>query len=177
MQTSSVADPGARGVESATRRPHNLVGIRSTVELGALHTFPRLILPVMTSALRRTGKRPAGPPTAVFRPRVDGTFEVTAGYPTVGRHVLGRPFTSERLPGGDMVQIMHCGSWSTLLFSYDRLNEWLSARRVSLVSLMWEEYVVGPDLVADSAAWRTRIVVPLPARPASRSAACRFRSA
>jgi hypothetical protein len=108
--------------------------------------------------------------TAVHSPRqppapsstTAGTFDVTAGYPTAKPLKIGSPFTGERLPGGRIVHVLHLGPWSTLLSTYDRLSEWLVAHRLSLVPLMWEEYLVGPDTVADPAAWRTRIVVPLP---------------
>ena len=81
------------------------------------------------------------------------------------------PFTDEQLPGGRAVQVLHYGSRGTLLSTYDRLNEWLVAHRVPRVALMWEEYLVGPDTVADPGAWRTRIVVPLPAVPNGRRVA------
>jgi effector-binding domain-containing protein len=158
------ADPAVCDAEVVGRESVHLIGIRDTVALKALHSYPLQTLPVIAAVLRHNEVWPAGPATALFRPREAGAFEVTAGYPTATRLELGQPFTCDRLPAGPAVQAMHVGPWDTLLSTYDRLNEWLAVHRVPFVPLMWEEYVVGPELVADPTTWRTRIVVPLPPR-------------
>jgi effector-binding domain-containing protein len=86
---------------------------------------------------------------------------MTIAYSTAEPLVIGKPFVAARVPGGRVVQALHLGSWQTLLSTYDRLSDWLGAHRVLRVPLMWEEYLVGPDLADDPAVWQTRVVVPL----------------
>ncbi|MFI1994540.1 hypothetical protein [Actinoplanes sp. NPDC020271] len=148
--------------EVATSQPVSLFGIRSTVKLTALRTYPQDILPVVASALQRLRVPPAGPPFCVLRPRGDGQFDVLAAYPTKRRPRIGQPFTTNRLSGGLVVRTLHHGPWTTLLNTYDQLSEWLTVHHIKQVSLMWEEYLVGPDTTADPTMWQTRIVVPLP---------------
>ena len=166
-QHGTVADRALRSVEVVIREPVWLCGIRSNVELKRLRDYPYRILPIVVIALRRFGVETAGPPVCLFRPCGDGRFDVTAACPTRERVTIGQPFRHARLPGGPAAQVTHLGSWSTLLFTYDRLSEWLTAHRVPAPSVMWEEYQVGPELTGDLAAWRTRIVVPLPALDAA----------
>jgi len=120
------------------------------------------LLPIFAKALRGFGVDTVGPPVSVVRPCGGERFDVAAAYPTMGRLVIGQPFLHTRPPGGRALQVTHLGPWSTLLSTYDRLAEWLTAHRVAVPPMMYEEYVVGPDLINDPAAWRARIVVPLP---------------
>jgi effector-binding domain-containing protein len=85
------------------------------------------------------------------------------------RTVGGAPFVHDRLPNGPAVQIVHLGSIDSLLFTYDRLGEWLAVHHVQPTTLMWEEYLIGSDDTDQCAAWRTRVVCPLPAEPARSS--------
>lgn len=48
---------------------------------------------------------------------------------------IGPPFTVAELPACQAAQALHLGSWDTVLFSYDRLNEWLAARGMAAVPL------------------------------------------
>jgi hypothetical protein len=161
-QRATVVDQALHDAEVVIREPVWLCGLRSSVELKALRDYPYRILPVVGKALLRFGVDPVGPPVSVFRSCGDGRFDITAAYPTMERLILGRPFLPIRLPGGLAVQAIHLGPWRTLLSAHDRLSEWLTAHRVPVPPMMWEEYLVGPDLTDDPPAWRTRVVVPLP---------------
>jgi hypothetical protein len=167
-RTAGAVEQALRGVEVVTRAPAHLFGIRANVGLGVLHTYPRQTLPIVTSALRRLGVTPAACPVCLIRPRTDGTFDMTAAYPTAEPVRIGSPFVVTGLPACRAAQALHAGSWNTLLFSYDRLNEWLAAHGVTAVPSMWEEYLVGPGQLDDQTQWRTRLVVPLPAEATDR---------
>lgn len=162
-QQAATTGPALCDAEVVTRTPVHLCGIRAGVDLAALRDFPRHMLPVVARALRRVRSAPAGPPVTMIRLSAGGTgFLVTAAYPTTEPLVLGQPFVHTVLPGGRVVQAVHVGPWHSLLSTYDRLNEWLTAHRIGAPSLMWEEYLVGPEAADDAAVWRTRVVVPLP---------------
>lgn len=160
IEQTNTTEPALCDAEVVTRTPAYLFGMRHSIELKALHTHPQLTLPIVAKALHRLGIEPSGPPVALLRPRRDGSFEMTVAYPAAEPLVLGRPFVAARLPGGRVVQALHRGSWQTLLYTYDRLSEWLAAHGVRSVPLMWEEYLVGPDQVGEPANWRTRLIVP-----------------
>ncbi|GID29005.1 GyrI-like domain-containing protein [Paractinoplanes brasiliensis] len=163
MHEQGLLDAGVapHDAEVATSQPVSLFGIRGTVKLTVLRSYPQDILPVVASALQRLRVQAAGPPVCVLRPRGDGQFDVLAAYPTSRRPRIGQPFTTCRLSGGLVVRALHHGPWTTLLNTYDRLSEWLALHHIRQVPLMWEEYLVGPDRTGDPAMWRTRIVVPL----------------
>ncbi|MFI1996628.1 hypothetical protein [Actinoplanes sp. NPDC020271] len=155
-------DPRVVGVEVVTRAAVPIVGFRATASLCALRARSSAALRTMSVLLERAGVWPAGPATVILRPnnRPD-SFEIMAGYSLPG-HALGVDLATDRLPGGLAVQAVHPGSWDTLLGTYDQVGEWLAARHVTEVPLMWEEYLVGPQATEDVHAWRTRVVVPLP---------------
>ncbi|GAA4607498.1 hypothetical protein BJY16_006362 [Actinoplanes octamycinicus] len=165
--TTNATDPAVCDAELAIRLPIRLFGLRAEVGVHGLRTFPLRMLPIVAAALHRLGVPPRGPAMSLLRPLDDGRFEVTAAYPTRVPRLVGKPFVSPRLPGGPAAQVLHLGSWNSLLGSYDRLSEWLAAHRIRAVPVMWEEYLVGPDQVDDPAAWRTRIAVPVPAEVAA----------
>lgn len=163
MENVDVVQPEIIDVETVLRRPVSLIGFQTTAPLDALRTRSLAALRTMAVLLDRADVRPDGPATVVFRPnsRPD-TFEVTAGYSLPAGEVLGFELVTDRLPGGPAMQAVHHGPWETLLGTYDQLGEWLAARQVHEVPLMWEEYLVGPETSGDVHDWRTRVVVPLP---------------
>jgi hypothetical protein len=162
-QSNLTAGPAWCDAEVVARRPSRLVGLRAMVGLTELRRFPERTLPVVRRAADRVGVRAVGPATSLIRPH-GGRFEVTTALPVAGRAQPGLPFVVVKLSGGLVAQVVHQGSWETLLGAYDRLSEWLTVRRVATVPLMWEEYLIGPDQIDDPRRWRTRIVVPLPIR-------------
>jgi effector-binding domain-containing protein len=162
-QSNLTAGPAWCDAEVVARRPSRLFGLRAMVGLTELHRFPERTLPVVRQAAKRAGVRAVGPATSLIRPE-GGQLEVTMALPVTGRAQPSLPFVVVKLSGGLVAQVVHRGSWDTLLGAYDRLSEWLTVRRVTTVPLMWEEYLIGPDHIDDPRSWRTRIVVPLPIR-------------
>jgi hypothetical protein len=154
--------------EIVARRPIRLFGLRDRLGPADLRGFPYRALPVVRQALHDRGMRAVGPATALLRPS-GGRFEVTLAVPVTGRARPASPFVVVKLSGGLVAQLVHQGPWDTLLNAYDRLSEWLSARRVTAVPLMWEEYLVGPEQADDPSRWRTRIAVPLPVPTSNRA--------
>jgi effector-binding domain-containing protein len=158
---AETATPAWCDAEIVARRPLQLVGLRATVGLAELRRFPEGALPVVRQAVHRAGMRAVGPTMSLLRSN-GGRFEVTVAVPVAGRVRPTSPLIVVKLSGGLVAQVMHQGPWDTLLAAYDRLSEWLTARRVAIVPLMWEEYLIGPDQAEDPSRWRTRITVPLP---------------
>jgi hypothetical protein len=170
MERRTTIAPTLEGdVEQVYAHRRTIVGVRRTVRPRALRDHCRLTLPVLASALRRGGLEPSGPSVAIIRPDDTGGFQVTVGSPVRWCPATGPPLVHDRTPEGPAVQLTHFGAPDTLLATYDRLNEWLTARRIPPVPLMWEEYLVSGAATDDAAAWRTRIVLPLPPHAAGGS--------
>ncbi|MEV4703015.1 GyrI-like domain-containing protein [Actinoplanes sp. NPDC049316] len=155
---AAIADAEVVAVERT-----EICGTRHAVAVRALRRIPEAAVPEAVSLLRRAGARPVGPPVAIFRQRTAAEFQVTVGCPVRTPVSAQAGIVADELPGGHAVQAIHLGPYETLPSTYDRLAEWLTGHRFPPPSLMWEEYVVGPDDAEDPGQWRTRIVLPLPA--------------
>lgn len=108
--------------------------------------------------LARSATTPLGPAMGCYEARPDG-MTVSAGFevaePIAGDDVV----VPLRLPARDVVTGEHVGPYDELPAAYSRLREAAEAagRRVD-ESVMWEEYVTGPDRPPEE----TRTVVSWP---------------
>jgi len=139
-----------------------IVGTRERLRVADVHEWTRRTLPIVAARLADTGIRPTGAPVAVLRAREDGSFEVTAGYP-VANLPYGSRWDHDTLPAGTAVQALHRGDYDSLLATYDRVFEWLVGHGHTPSSLMWEQYVVGPQAAEAPDSWRTIVACPLAA--------------
>lgn len=77
----------------------------------------------------------------------EGTFHVSSGFVVAGPIDSGDGVESLRLPEVDVATTTHVGPYEQLGRAYDALKEGAAARgrHVDETSMMWEEYLTGPD--------------------------------
>jgi effector-binding domain-containing protein len=156
---SHVMQEPSTDVEEVALVPRLLVGVRAQVAVSELGGFFARALPAVAAELERAGIRPAGPPITTYRGEQGNTFEVTTGFP-VDRPPTSDALVRQELPGGRAVQSVHNGSYDTLPEVYARISGWFTGRKIRPPDMMWEEYLVGPD-VAGETGCVTRVVFPL----------------
>ncbi|GID29759.1 GyrI-like domain-containing protein [Paractinoplanes brasiliensis] len=164
MANLDLADPlretALRDAEVVTCSRARIAGFQAVVRVPELRHWTQNVLPDAAAALRRRGARPVGPPIVVLRPRSDGAIEVTAGY-QIDSASPADGLGCEMLPAGPAARAVHAGPHESLLSAYDRVLERLTVRLRGTVPVMWEEYLVGPELTDSPAAWRTAVICPL----------------
>ncbi|MFI2363076.1 GyrI-like domain-containing protein [Promicromonospora sp. NPDC019610] len=143
------------------RAAQEIVGLHQKVRLDELGEFFPRAMTVAAEALRERGVEPAGPPVAFYEGMSEERFDVTAGYPVPAGAAPSDDVVAAMLPGGATVEAVHEGPYETLPAAYEELTAWFSQNGMTQPSLMWEEYVLGPEAEADPGRWRTRIVYPV----------------
>ncbi len=63
--------------------------------------------------------------------------------------------------GVDPAGLIHHGSYDDLSNTYEELTAWFKENGMTPPTVMWEEYLVGPESGTDPSRWRTRIVYPV----------------
>ena len=142
----------------------DVAGMSRCLHVTELREWTGRALRTVRAAFDAAGLRPSGPGMSLIRPRAEGTLDVTTGYP-VGEAAQWSPLIVEVLLGGGAARTLHLGPYDSILAAYDLLIEWLSEHHRKVGSLMWEEYLVGPDDTAAAAGYETRVVCPLSAAP------------
>jgi effector-binding domain-containing protein len=142
------------------RVPQEIVGLHEAVRVEDLRDFFPRAMTAAGEALAARGVDPAGPPVALYEGMSEETFDVTAGFP-VPAGAAPNDVVAATLPGGATVEVIHQGSYDDLSNTYEELTAWFKENGMTPPTVMWEEYLVGPESGTDPSHWRTRIVYPV----------------
>lgn len=146
--------------ELVTLEPMTVAVIREIVPMNALPDFFGRAFHAAAAASAEQGVAIAGPPLGAYYSMPTDTVDVAAGFPTDGAVGAAGDVISVTLPGGRAAQILHVGSYDSLIDTYGRLMAWLEENGLTGGPLMWESYLNEPD-PADVESTLTRITWPL----------------
>ncbi len=144
-----------------TTEPRTVLAVRERVPFAELTDFFGRAFERAAAALGEAKSFPSGPPVAVYYGDPTDTVDVAAGFPFVGSITPPDGTTLVELPGGPAVEAIHVGPYDELEKTYTTVAEWMQQEHVTPSSVMWEEYLAGPDSDPDPSTWRTRIVYPI----------------
>ena len=148
-------------IDRCERAPQPVIGVHRDVAMASLTEFFGRAFAEVTAALDQKGVPPAGPPVAFYAGVTEQAADVTAGFPVVGSVTPARGLVALTLPGGPTVEATHVGPYDGLADAYADLTRWFEEQGLTPSAVMWEEYLVGPESVADPSRWQTRIVYPM----------------
>lgn len=143
------------------RTAQEIVGLHESVRMEELKEFFPRAMAAAGEALAARGLDPAGPPVALYEGMTEGTFDVTAGFPVPPGAAPSDDVVAAMLPGGATVEVIHEGSYEDMSNTYEELTGWFEENGMTQPTVMWEEYLVGPESGADPGHWQTRIVYPV----------------
>lgn len=104
------------------------------------------------------GIAPNGFPFARHHVRLDGRFEVEAGFPVATPITGNGPVEPSILPGGPVLVVWHVGPYAELGTAYQAMADWLEAEGATRTGDAWEIYHDPPT--SDPMHWRTEVVQP-----------------
>ncbi|MFO7689344.1 MAG: GyrI-like domain-containing protein [Cryobacterium sp.] len=148
-------------VERVALSPEWMLGLPEVVRMEQISDYMGRALTAAAADIGRAGAIPAGPALALYRGTVADTADVTAGFPVAAPVPTSRGTEVVALPTGEAIEAVHVGPYDTLGQTYEHLMAYFAEQNLTPASVMWEQYVVGPDTEPDPQKWRTRIVVPL----------------
>jgi effector-binding domain-containing protein len=146
------------GAHRIQMEPSPTAVVRGEVAVDAIAAFLAAAFGEVMQALADQGAEPAGPPFACYRVRGDSML-VEAGFPCqpavgpVGRVEAGS------LPGGQVLLVMHRGSYDTVDRAYAAAAAWLAENEWEAAGEPWEAYLDGPEVAVP------RTLVHMPCRP------------
>ena len=144
-----------------TREAQEVIGLHESVRMEELGDFFPRAVTAAGEALAAQGVNPAGPPVALYQGMTEEKLDVTAGFPVPAGAAPSGDVVVAMLPGGATVEVIHQGSYDDLPNTYEELTAWFDDNGMTPPTVMWEEYLVGPESGADPSHWQTRIVYPL----------------
>jgi effector-binding domain-containing protein len=151
-------------IEQAELENRTVLGVREVVKMSELTEFFARAFAAAAAELAKQGGHPAGPPVAIYYGQPTDTVTVTAGFPALGPMKpadASSGLVLAELRGGPATTAIHIGPYDQLSVTYGKISAWMFEHQLKPTSEMWEEYLVGPDSVADPALWQTRIVFPV----------------
>jgi effector-binding domain-containing protein len=143
------------------RAAQEIVGLHETVRMDDLREFFPRAMTAAAEALEARGVDPAGPAVALYEGMDAETFDVTVGYPVPSGAAPSDDVVAAMLPAGATVEVVHQGPYESLPTTYEELTAWFEENGMTPPTVMWEEYLVGPESEADPGRWQTRIVYPM----------------
>lgn len=147
--------------ERVTLAPRRILGYHANIPLTELSDFFRTTFDAVAREMEDHGVESTGAPTAVYHAMVQGSVEVTAGFPVAALATPRAASVIEDLPGGPAVVAVHTGGYETIRQTHQLLWDWVDKQHLTLAAVIWEEYLVGSAENPDPAAWQTRLVYPL----------------
>ena len=98
----------------------------------------------VAGVLGERGLEPAGPPFAKYDVAPDGGWIVEAGFPVFDPIEGNGDVEPSTLPGGQVAQTIHEGSYDGLRAAYEALESFIEAGGFSLGEGAWESYLDDP---------------------------------
>lgn len=147
-------------VNPEERAPQPAAACTATLTVDALPEWLGQAFAKVITFLQVHNSHPAGPPFARYSRRVDGLFDVTAGFPVQIPIEGDGDVVAVTLPGGSAVTTMHVGPYDAMVPGYRAINDWLTGQHATPFGDPWEIYLSDPGAQPDPAQWRTQIVQP-----------------
>lgn len=130
------------------KRPEQVAAVvRETVRVEEISDFVGRAFKEVGGVLARQGLYPAGPPFGRYRP-VERGFDVEAGFPTSGTVAPDGRVVPIVLPGGEIAETVHVGSYDDVAAAYGAVMEWLGETGREATDDPWEMYLDGPEVAA-----------------------------
>jgi effector-binding domain-containing protein len=118
----------------------------------------------LRTALAAQGIAPEGP-TYARHLRVDpGTFDFELGVPVARPVAISGRVRPGALPAATVASAVYIGPYDGLDAAWDDLDDWIAAHHLIPLGELWEVFLVGAELAADPAAYRTELQRPLAPR-------------
>ncbi len=148
-----VANDGyATEPEVVTLDPTVMAVMHRKVPMSELKAFFAEAFGATLAAAQAQGATIVGPAIGVYYGMPTDVVDVAAGFPTSRPISPELGVTSENLPGGLALHMLHRGPYSTLNETYDRLRAWFVERDANPGRVMWEAYLNDPSETDPSAA-------------------------
>ena len=128
-----------------TRPEQAAAVVRGMVATDELPEFLGSAFGEVGAVLARQSVFPAGPPFGRYRMLADG-FDVEAGFPTTGEVAPDGRVEPLVLPGGDIAETVHIGSYSDISAAYTAVLSWLEGEGREPAGAPWEIYLDAPDV-------------------------------
>ena len=135
--------------------------VSETVPVRDLPAFFGRAFDAAAAAAKSQGVEVVGQPFALYNGAptdvidVSGGFRVSAAIQPVG------DVGPMELPGGRAVTTIYVGPYDMIESTYAKMHVWMSTKRLTPASRMWEVYLSDPMTEPDPSAWRTQIVWPV----------------
>lgn len=115
----------------------------------------------LLAAVAAQGMAPAGP-WFTHHLRMDpAIFDFEIGVPMATAVAAAGRMTPSRLPAVRAARTIYHGGYEGLADAWSEFDRWIVDQGHTPAEDLWECYVAGPELGADSANWRTELTRPL----------------
>jgi effector-binding domain-containing protein len=162
--TMNETDSGPANEPEIITLPATTVAVvHDVVPMSEISDFFGRAFQTVSDTLDKQGIAITGPPIGVYFGMPADTVEVAAGFPTAQAVTAEDEVVAETLPGGQVAQVMHVGSYDSLQQSYGRLMAWLESQNLRGGTVMWESYLTEPGPGQSQDTMLTRISWPLAA--------------
>ena len=143
------------------RAPQPTAVVRSTIAVSDIPKFLGRAYAAVMRVLAIQGITPVGGPFAYYRGAPTTTVEIEAGFPVAVPCASDGDVLAGELPGGTIATATHVGPYETMVDTYERLTNWISAQGLLPGEAMWESYLTDPQQEPDPTKWRTHIFWPV----------------
>lgn len=151
------------------RAPQPTAVLRSTIAVSDIPKFLGRAYEAVMRELAMQGITPTGEPFAYYRGAPTATVDIEAGFPVPVPCAPGGDVLAGELPGGTIATATHVGPYETMIDTYERLTNWISAQGLVPGEVMWETYLTDPQQEPDPTMWRTQIFWPVSPAPVAAS--------
>lgn len=135
--------------------------VRETVPVTDLPAFFGRAFGAAAAAAKSQGAEVVGEPFAFYNGAPTDVIDVSGGFRVSAAIEPAGEVVPMELPGGRAVTTVHVGPYDSIETTYKKLHVWMSTKRLTPASRMWEVYVSDPMTEPDPSAWRTQIVWPV----------------
>lgn len=137
--------------------------VLSVVKKGPTTEISKLMGQALTEVLNYIANenlKAEGPPFARYL-SVGDEVEFEAGLP-VNSDIEGNDrVKNSELPGGEVVSLLHIGSYDQLDTAHQMLKTWIKEQGREENGAPWEVYITDPEEEKDSAKWETLVRWPI----------------
>jgi effector-binding domain-containing protein len=114
--------------------------LRATLRHNEVHAWFRTTFDIVAEYLRRHDIAACGFPFARYHLRLDGAFEVEAGFPVAVRVTGNSLIRPSSLPAGPVIVAWHVGGYEQLGDAYKAVDDWLKDHHGTRAGDSWEIY-------------------------------------
>jgi effector-binding domain-containing protein len=158
MTTNAGSDPLP---ELVTVAPTITAVVRGTIAADEVTDFFDRSFSVLGAAIAAQGVTPTGPAFALYRGIPDETMDLEVGFPTDRAIAPDGSAEAGELPGGQVVRVVHAGSFDGLAGAWQQLGAWMAEQGLTPSDTYWECYLTEPNPEMDPAELRTELNWPV----------------